>query len=214
MAVTVVTPAEDLNMTTLSAVKDALGVSDNDSTYDPIFTRLIAAASSALIEYSGKNFAQQEYLETLSGADVPILSLSNVPIVEIDSVTVDSEPVVDYTIHDANVGTLYREVGWYRKAWVGWSVESYRIPGTEELNISVQYTAGYIMPGDKDSNLPSSYEEACIRTVVAWYKQDQRGGADVKRRRVGELEIEYFDQGRLAHALPPDARALIGRSAV
>jgi len=49
---------------------------------------------------------------------------------------------------------------------------------------------------------------------VAWYKQDQRGGIDVKRRRVGELEIEYFDQGRMAYALPPDARSLIGKSAV
>jgi|OpeIllAssembly_1097287.scaffolds.fasta_scaffold60789_3 hypothetical protein len=214
MAVTVITPATSLNMTTLSAVKDALGISDNDSEYDAVLIRLIAAASSALVEYSGKNFARQTYSETTTGNDGPILTLSNVPIVSVTSVIVDSEPVVDFVIQDKNTGVLYREAGWQMYAWVGWSIEPYVIPGTEELNITIQYVAGYIMPGTINYDLPQSYEEACIRTVVAWYKQDQRGGIDVKRRRVGELEIEYFDQGRMAYALPPDARSLIGKSAV
>jgi hypothetical protein len=213
MAVTIQTAADLTDLTTVAAVKLTMGTTDT-SEYDGLIARLITAATKALMEYSGKKFALQTYVETMTGADSPILVLSNVPVVGTPIVTVDSEPVVDFVVQDAEKGILYRESGWYRVAWLGWNVERMVIPGTDKLDIQITYQAGWTMPGDNDRDLPDHYEEACIRTVVAWIRQDQRGGIDVKRRRVGELEVEYFDQGRRASAIPPDAKSLIGKSAV
>ena len=209
MAVTVKTPAAVTALTTVSAVKDSLGVSS--SKFDKVLTRLIAAATDAIQEYVGHVYAKQTYTETVSGTGHPILMLTNVPIVGVPLVISDSSPVTDFEVRDALVGTLYRKTGWAHGEWVGWYTEPRRIPGTGDLNFSVEYEAGYVMPTEEDRDLPAAIEQACIETVVAWYKRRSRD-TGVKSKKVGDLNISYGDGGEESSlSIPASARALLSR---
>ena len=208
MAVTVTTPAEFTALTEVTAVKNALGVSS--TKFDIALTRLIGAATNAIEDYVGHVFAKQTYTETVAGRAHPIMLLTNVPIIGIPVVTCDGSVIVDFVVRDPMVGSLYREAGWNQAAWLGWESEPCRYFGTEDLNFSVVYEAGYIMPGEEDRDLPAGIEQACVETVVAWYKRSSRDPA-MKSKKVGDLNISYGDQDTTSNALPPAARALLSR---
>lgn len=212
MAVTVTTPASATDLTTLSAIKDALQLEVD--TFDAMLQRLISAATDTISQYAGRVYARQSYQEIVAGTNWPNLALTHTPIVGTPTIIIDSEPVTDFSVQDAEAGILYRQLGWDKKAWVGWMVEQYTLPSTEELNITVDYTAGYLLPGEDDRDLPFDVEQACITTVCDWYRRHQRGGGDVQSRKVGDLSITYRDavtNGGSPMAIPPDARALISR---
>ena len=216
MSITVETAASVTAMTTIDAVKQALDM-ESDNSKNALIERLIDAATSALEEYAGRVFALQTYVEQLAGTDHPYLMVTHLPLKSVTQIIVDSEIITDYSIQDDQSGTLYRATGWSRFGYVGWDVERYRIPHTSQLNIYVTYTAGYVMPGEDDRDLPARFEEAAIRTVAAWMRQNLRGGTDVASRKVGDLSITYRDVDASIDAstlgLPPDARALVGQRA-
>lgn len=209
MSVTVTTPATVTDLTTVFAVKEALGVSS--SKFDKIINRLIEAATSAIEEYVGHVYAKQTYLETVAGSDHPMLMLTNVPVIGTPTILTNSEPVVDFVVQDPDAGILYREVGWARVAWVGWGIERSTVPGTEELNFDVTYEAGYVLPGQENPTLPGYIEQACVETVVAWYKSQRRDPA-VKSKKVGDTTITYGDVATMgAKGLPAVARSMLSR---
>ncbi len=209
MAVTVTTPAESTALTTTAAVKSALGVSS--SKFDTTIDRLISAATSAIVEYVGHVYAKQTYVETVNGAEHPMLMLTNTPIVSVTIILCESNPVTDFTIQDAEAGILYRSMGWMQSAWVGWGVEPVAIHDTGDLIFTVTYEAGYVTPGLPDPDLPAHIEQACIETVVAWYK-GQRRDRSVKSKKVGETTIVYDDQMDYGAAgLPAVARSMLSR---
>lgn len=208
MAVTVTTPAEFTALTDVSAVKNALGVSS--SKFDKALTRLIAAATNAIEEYVGHVFAKQTYTESVAGSAHPVLLLTNVPIIGTPLVTCESSPIEDFEVRDPLVGSLYRRAGWAQASWVGWDAEPRRYLGTAELNFHVVYDAGYYMPGEEDRNLPAMIEQACVETVVAWYKRSSRDPA-LKSKKVGDLNLTYGDSGSSTQAIPPSARAMLSR---
>ena len=215
MAVTVTIPAESTALTTTAAIKNVLGVSS--IKFDAALDRLIAAATSAIEIYVGHVYAKQTYLETVNGAAHPLLMLTNTPIVSVTLVLCESEPVTDFKIHSAETGVLSRSAGWMQSAWVGWGAERGVIHGTGDLLYSVTYEAGYVTPGLPDADLPAHIEQACIETVVDWYRSGSRDDA-VKSKKVGDLSITYKssaagDIGGDDVRLPVGARALLSRRA-
>lgn len=165
MAVTVTVAAEKTELTTVQAVKAALGVSS--SRFDKVLHRLIGAATDAIEEYVGHVFAKQTYEETVKGSGNTILMVTNVPIIGTPTVLTDSSPIIDFTVEDPEAGMLYRRSGWAVGDWVGWAAEPVVIHGTAERNFTVTYEAGYVLPGEEDRTLPKSIEQACINAVVA-----------------------------------------------
>lgn len=212
MGVQITVPAESTGLTTTAAVKAALGVAS--TRFDPDLERLILAATSAIEAYCGHTFAKQTYLEDVAGSNHPMLMLTNTPIVSVTSIVCDSEPVTDFEISDAGAGVLYREVGWAAKAWVGWGTEAFVVPGTEVLNFHVTYEAGFVTPGLTDDDLPKHIEQACLETVVSWYRSQNRDPA-VESKKVGDLAITYKTGDSLPTAetlgIPPSARAMLSR---
>jgi hypothetical protein len=215
MALTIKTPAAERDLTTVSAVREALGVTDD--SLDPFLEKLIHAVSDAIERYSNRIYARQTYTETVRGADHPALLLSQTPIISVASVLCDGEPITDYVVEDPDVGTLYREVGWYRSAWIGWDVEPATIHGTETVLYTVEYTAGFLLPGESGATLPASIEQAAIITASDFLMKSTRGGGDIKSKKVGDLVIEYQENADRAstqagvriEALPSAARALL-----
>ena len=208
MAVTVTTPASVTALTELATIKESLGISVG--TFDALLTRLILAATNAIEDYVGHVFAKQTYTETVAGSAHPVLLLTHVPIVGTPEITSENSPITDFEVRDREVGSLYRTVGWAISGWVGWGAEPHRIQGTEDLNFSVVYEAGYVMPSEQSRDLPTAVEQACIETVVAWYKRAPRD-PNVKSKKVGDLNITYSDAAVDALAIPASARALLSR---
>lgn len=216
MSITIVTPAESTGLTTAAAVKSVLGVSS--SKFDAELNRLVDAATAAIESYVGHVYAKQTYEEVVAGKSHPLLMLTNTPIIGLPVILVEGSPVVDFEVRDADAGVLYRQVGWASAAWIGWYSEPVERPGTEDLNYAVTYEAGYIVPGLPDSTLPKNIEQACIETIVAWYRAASRDPA-VKSKKVGDLAITYKDESESSPStasagLPPMARALLSRRVV
>jgi len=214
MAVTVSVAAESTDLTTVAAVKDSLGVASRK--FDASISRLITAATSAIHAFVGHIYARQTYIETVNGSGHPILLLTNTPIISVTEIICDSSPVTDYEIQDANSGMLFRRQGWDLDAWSGWATTPYRIPGTGGLPYTVTYEAGYITPGLPDADLPPHIEQACIETVVDWYRSSKRDSA-IQSKKVGDLSITYKSPAPNQQASPDDfrlpagARALLSR---
>jgi len=212
----IIAPADRTDLTTIATVKQAMGIKPEDESNDGAISRLIAVATDAIQEYVGHILCRQTYRETVSGDDSPQLLLTATPIVSVSSIIIDSDVVVDFIIADREAGILHRKVGWARSAWVQWGVEWSVVPATQERNVFVTYVAGYLLPGDANRDLPARYEQACVDAVVAWVKRDQRGGADVVQRDVGDLTIKYAEAEKTAGTmgLPMNARARLGRRVV
>jgi hypothetical protein len=78
---------------------------------------------------------------------------------------------------------------------------------------SVTYEAGYVTPGLPEPDLPAFIEQACVETVVDWYKSAKRDSA-VKSKKVGDLSITYKGADEMIsgdNRIPAGARALLSR---
>ena len=74
--------------------------------------------------------------------------LSATPIIGVPVIALNGSPLTDFTVEDAVAGTLYRQKGWDWSAQVGWYLSDYRAPGSEQPDLVVTYTAGYLLPSD------------------------------------------------------------------
>jgi hypothetical protein len=213
--VTVTTAPTATALCTLAAVKADLGISV--ATYDAILTRLIDAASAAIVQYLGYPLARATYEEAVPGYGDNILELSRTPLNgDPDSVVLDSSPVIGWTVGDADAGHLLLETGWDWTAVVGWD----RSPHLRNDNPAfvVTYTAGYLTPdhddyaspGTDDHLLPAQIEEAAIITVRHWYRARSAPAANVSSKAVGDLKVTYSSTETVgAGGLPPAAIALL-----
>lgn len=154
--------ASKLALTTVEAVRADIGHPASD---DPLISTLIEVGSSAIVSYCHRSFARESYTETLPGfADIR-LQLSRTPIISVTAMTLYGNVVTSYAIENADRGWIYSNSftstanAWTREPWP-WSVQSYAGlsgggsfmdrgspgPRQEEPIVSVDYTAGYILP--------------------------------------------------------------------
>lgn len=213
MGISITQAADYTDLTTLETIKETLQITD--SSRDGTIARLIQSASRAIESYTQHAYARQTYEESLTGEDHPILILQETPIRAVSSVVAEGSPITDYTIHDSEAGMLYREAGWATGAWIGWSVEPDRIPGTAEMIYVVTYEAGYYCPGHPDRDLPTNIEQACIETVKAWFEHIERASG-TQTMEIGDFKISYgierFSETATAEfGLPAMARSLLSR---
>lgn len=198
----VITPAANKQLTTVDVVKSELGISD--TSQDTLLAKLIDQASDAIVSFCGRPFAREDYRETVPGYGTNRLLLSRTPIVQISSVVADSEIITDYLLENAEAGILYRKRGWQWAPTLGWHITWQPVGGSENLNFTVDYTAGYVLPGDEGDTrtLPHDIERACIDTVKAWFHARERDPA-VTGEGVGDYQASY------AQGLPASVRQLL-----
>lgn len=153
MTLTVTTAAASQRLTTRAAVKLALNVTSTAD--DALFDQLIDQASAAIRSYCHRSFEREAYRETLPGYEGPYLSVRRTPLVAVASI-VDSNAAIytDYSIGEADEGTIYRRAGWTWTAQIGLGLNGWQrfprygtpLPGREEPAFTVAYTAGYLLP--------------------------------------------------------------------
>lgn len=205
--VTVVTPAAETSLTTLTRLKAELNITDTAS--DAILTAKIEEASSDIAVRVAPLLRREELSETIrwggrhSYCGLDSLYLSRAPIVSIDSVTIDGslvDPGDYYYTDDAEHwgGAVYRLMAGYAMPWL--FVQS----------VVVVYTAGYLLPGESGRNLPPVLEAACLELVSAYWSSRGRDPALKAEEDYHVARFEYWVGAVGADGdLPPSVMAKI-----
>lgn len=161
---TVVTPATVTRLTTADAVLVELGTASDFSTYDELRLQdVVDQATSMVQDYCGRVFARETVREAFHD-EVDAIVLRRTPIVSVASVTEYPETALtssDYEYFDT-AGILHRVSEGLRMSWMSWPV-------------TVQYTGGYLLPGQSGRNLPYAVERATIllaKTMLAGSGRD------------------------------------------
>jgi hypothetical protein len=210
MALTVTVAAGARDLTTVDAVKDELKIAASDTSEDFQLAEWIERASDAIRTYCDREFARQTYQETLAGHGGTLLGLSRTPVVSVTSVAHKGEPVVDFTIEDAEAGLLHRENGWYRTVAGTFFLDVHPDPRGDLPDYKAIYVAGYLLPGEDGRTLPRDVEKACIELVKAFRDTRIGGGQKLKSRTVGDVSETFMEEGEQDESdLPRNVTALL-----
>ena len=176
-------------LTTLETVKSDLGIANTE--FDAFLTRKIKAVSEKIERFCNRKFREQEYTEIRKGNYSRNLVLTYYPIINVEYVKVNDSDIEDYEIFERE-GILYRKNGL-------WSPESLKVgisndPLTENYNIEVKYTAGYVLPGEDNRNLPYDLEEAAIEAVKAEYYQ-RNDNVNIESEKLQSYQAKYHRSG-------------------
>lgn len=164
---TILTPSSTELLTTLAAVKDALGIPTGTTTYDAKILALLPDVSAAIVAYVGRPLARATYLERLASDGGIFLTLGRRPIVLVASVLFRNDTAyTDYTI-DAEAGMLYRELGWIDTQGYGSRLDRFYLPNQDRPDWYVTYRAGWLVPAQ---NLAAKTTIAAVIPSAGVYK--------------------------------------------
>lgn len=159
--VTVTAPATNRSLITLEQVKTELNITDSGS--DTQIETLRKRASQAIVGYCNREFARDGVSEVFRDVAAECLSLSAgfpdpnhiADFCTITSVTEDGAVLdaANYEL-DAGAGLLYRLNSDERCAWCA-------------RKVTVEYTAGYVLPDDSDPTLPEDVQGAALELIKA-----------------------------------------------
>lgn len=166
-------------LTTVADVKELLGITTG--AQDNLITRNINMATKMILNYCGvssfRSTAYTEYYDALGGDH---LVLRNKPIITLTSLSYrnqwgnnDSWTALDAELYytDLSAGLIQTLTP------LGGSYDSWK----------VVYTAGY-------ATIPEDLAEACAR-LAANLTQGGVAGQNIKSKREGQRQVEYFDSG-------------------
>jgi len=123
------------DLTTLSDVKDYLGITTSDE--DDQLEVLITAVSDFIKNETGREIVETEYKEKIDGNRNEAIVLTQYPVISVEKLTVDDEEITDYYLYKENA-VIKREA-----IFDDWDEHrSYYFPEGKQ-NIVVEYTAGY-----------------------------------------------------------------------
>ena len=208
---TVLTRADDYDLTTLDTLKEELGITDNSQ--DKKLSRWITESSAMIGDFLNRVLALEEVEEVFRQelyAPTPswdtALPLSRFPVTQIESITSSDGTLLDPSAYvlDADPGLLYRAVD---APW--WDYCGYWGAG-----ITVRYWAGYELV----EGLPRAIEAACLTTLRYRSSSTTSSGKardpNIRMERVYDLqEIQYFDRTASVNAndygLPSEVTAML-----
>ncbi|MED1792891.1 phage head-tail connector protein [Brevibacillus nitrificans] len=176
-------------LATIEKAKPLLGIQAEDTTADGPLALYLAAATSAIEEYCRRSFRLQEYRDRKhDGTSGKYLLLEGYPIIHVSKVQLDGTDISDYEIISEK-GMLFRKGGW----------------GVGDQQITLSYTAGYVLPGNASSEnpqtLPEPLELACILLCQTLMRTP-----GVTSERVGDLAVTYANDG---DGLPSAVKSLV-----
>lgn len=168
----VVPPLRENALTTLEAVKTAIGLTDEecDTQTDAALVQLINAASAWLETQLGRKLRKSTYTQLCAGTGTQSLVLEHYPILSIDHIrdTATGEDVTGYDFsEDGEIGVVFRGYGWTYRGHTGGLSCDFIAP---KRYLSVKYTAGYVLPKDATKEEPATLPadlEAVVWNMVA-----------------------------------------------
>lgn len=185
---------ESTHLITLDDLKNYLNIPLTDTSSDAELTAMRDAAETYCETYTGRSLRQQTVTEYLNGDGTPFLTLHNIPIVSITSVTEMGNAVAttDFAA-DLERGILARTIGTYYPTW--W------LPGYR--TVTVVYEAGY-----SGSTVAPDLQQAVL-AVAREFWESQRGNLPAV---VGQENSEWAKDTRyLSMSVPREAQMVLDR---
>ena len=146
------------DLTTLANAKEWLELDSSLTSDDALLARLISAASGFIRIWCNRDFVRQPYVETRSGNGGRSIVLAQWPIVSVESLVIDGQPVPPAPANGAGYlisRSMVMLVGYFFARGAA--------------NIQISYTAGY-------ATIPPEIEDACIQLVGFRYRERSRIG--------------------------------------
>jgi hypothetical protein len=175
--VAVTVPATSHDLTTVAAMKAALGIPVEDTSKDAALQVAITRASAVIEAYLGRaigvqTITEQWFLPVQRRNDTLVLDLQ--PVISIASLNEDDTDLVaeDYVL-EASTGIIYRLANNNRTRW-GYQTK-------------VVYDAGY-------ATVPADIETVCIELAASNSLTSSRDPAVRREITEGVGETEYFDR--------------------
>lgn len=189
------TPAASQLLSTLEAVRAEVGAADLS---DDAAGALLAQASSALGRYCRRSFGRVTLLETVYPDRDWEVVLSALPIGAVVEVTADGVPLPPERWElDPGAGVLQRlDPDGCMRRWC-------------TRRLVVQYTAGWLLPGQEGRDLPAEVERACLLTIAAWHAACGRDPLMRSESYEGIGSTSWLDPREGSEALPPQAAGLL-----
>lgn len=187
----VVTAATNIKLTTAAAVEDDVGI-----TLDADWVSAVIDECSQLIaSHLNRVLAQEVFRETLRhtvGEDCIVLS--RYPVVSISSIVDNGTTLTtdDYEV-DKTIGVIWRLSG---DSVINWP----------KGKVVINFTSGYVLPGETGRNLPFDIERACKELVKARLYAKGRDPALKSLVLPNVEETEYWiNKG----SLPPEIAGMV-----
>lgn len=132
--------------TTLSELKNSIGIPVVDTMNDPYLYKLIETVTALIDKYIGVSLVYKTNTNILiSGNNSQRIRLPALPVNSITSLYINDEDVTsECSIEDLN--TVYREAGFNKILYVGAS--DVVAPNYTKKNIKTTFVSGYVMPID------------------------------------------------------------------
>lgn len=184
---TVVTPATSTRLTTVANVRAEFPSITVSVASDGQVNRWIDRASQMAVDYCNRPFAAEVVKQTEWPCGESRIVLERTPASAL-AVTVDGVSLVagtDYH-HDTRRGCLYRLSDGRPSVWTGTGV--------------LDYTAGYIVPGEVGENLPGNVEAAVLLWIASFVASQSSAtstaSGGLKREVIeGVGTFEYYQEG-------------------
>lgn len=194
MAITIVTPATNTQLTTLSIVKEELGITT--TTNDTILTRIIDEASDFIVNYTGRKYILERVKETVASEGEQILLLSRTPVRTLYGVKFQTKTVsmTDISIYDQDVGLIYRQTPFTSTMPIGRYINLYPLE-YGKLDWEIEYDGGFdaVDASSPSFPLPKEIIRACTDIVKYWYLNRKTDNSVVSRKlgEASETRIQY-----------------------
>jgi hypothetical protein len=191
MAITVITPAQDFDLTTLANLKSRLKITD--ASLDSELTRMITGVSKSLMRKINRQLARETVRETVKGYGDTQLMLSRSPVISVSSVLEDGvTPVLDYSIEDPESSILYRRSGWSWGVVNGFTGVGFNpLPNSEEANYTIEYEAGYYLPNwtPGTPDLPEDIEDLALDYMHFLYANRNEEDPSIRSYSIGQITV-------------------------
>lgn len=185
-------PSPDKSLTTVEIFKDyfELDIEPESS----LVTNCILAASGIIERYKQKVYPEQKYQEKVSGSGSNFVMLTHTPLVTVENVLSNNEPVLDWEVSNGEIGEIYRKGGWDWSPNILWGVSSFPDAYSEDLNFVFVYVAGYKtrLIDEEEPNLPQDVELCCIEITGNIYKK-RKADRTIRAESFSTLSAHYAE---------------------
>lgn len=158
---TVITPATRRRLTTLARVKVELGITGGGD--DAYLTTMIDEASAAIASWCRRTFARETIRQVFHvEGQAECLPLARWPRIEIDAISIGDMSYTPDEFEADEAGLLYRlDASGNHRDW-------------SRGRVTIEYSGGYLLPGDEARDLPEDIERAALMLIKAdWYARER-----------------------------------------
>lgn len=158
---TVIASTEHRRLTTLARVKAELGITGGGD--DAYLETLIDEVSAAIASWCRRTFARETVRQVFHvEGRAECLALARWPRIEIYAISIGDTSYTPAEFEADEAGLLYRlDASGNHRDW-------------SRGRVTIEYSGGYVLPGDEDRDLPEDIERAALMLVRSdWFARER-----------------------------------------